>query len=307
MNPQQAPPRRYLGLDLGGTNIKSVVLEAEPGADRYHVVESDATPTRAEEGPDAVIDRVVTVGRTMAQRHGPVVAAGAGVPGLFDPGAGTMQLVPNLPGNWYGLPVRDRLADGLDTPVTVVNDARAGTLAEARMGAGRGSHTLICVMLGTGVGGGIAIRGRLHHGAWGAAGEIGHQIVQPDGRRCNCGNHGCLETVAQAAAIARLGDRATADAVFTGVRAGDPRCREAVDTVAAYLGIALANCVTMFGADRIVVGGGVATAGELLLDPVRRVVRERITLVPAGEVQVVPTALGENAGAIGAALAALPD
>src|SRR5690606_13012616 len=151
---------------------------------------------------------------------------------------------------------------------------------------------------------GIVIGGRLHLGAWGGAGEIGHQTVLPEGPRCGCGNRGCVEVLAQAGALARLAGRATVDDVFAGVRDGDPRCTAAVSTVADYLGIALANCVTVLGAERIVVGGGIAAAGELILGPLREAVRSRARLVPPEQISVVPAALGPMAGAVGAALAA---
>jgi glucokinase len=294
---------RYLGLDLGGTNIKFVVVEAD-GGEPPRMVASGRTPTKAEGGPDAVVERLLSIGRGAIGERGPMAAVGLGVPGLFDPGSGVVRLFPNLLGPWAGVPLRDRLEAGLTTRVAVVNDARAFALAEATMGAGRGSATVVCVTLGTGVGGGIVIDGRLHTGAWGAAGEIGHQTVVPDGPPCGCGNRGCVEALAQAGALARLAGRSTPDEVFAGVRDGDAQCRRAVDTVAGYLGIAIANCVTVLGADRVVVGGGIAAAGELLLGPIRGVVRQRATLVPADEISVVPAALGGIAGAVGAAMAA---
>jgi glucokinase len=295
-------PARFLGLDLGGTNIKTVVLEARDGG--FRPVASSAAPTHADRGPAAVVDRLVELGRAAIEAHGPVEAAGLGIPGLFDRSAGTAVLIPNLPGPWPGRPLRDPLASGLGVPVTLVNDARAFTLAEARLGAGRGCRTLLGVTLGTGVGGGIVVEGRLHLGAWGVAGEVGHQTVLPDGPPCGCGNRGCVEALARADVLARLAGRATAEEVYAGVREGDERCREAVATVAEYLGIALANVVTVLGPERVVVGGGIAAAGELALGPIREAIRRRLTLVPAAEVEVVPAALGTGAGAVGAALAA---
>lgn len=294
---------RYLGLDLGGTNIKLVVLETAPD-DAPRVVASDSVPTLADRGPDVVIERLVEVGLQALNGHGPILGVGMGVPGLFDQRTGVIDLFPNLPGGWHGQPLRDRLVAGLDLPVTIVNDARAFTLAEARVGAGVGSETLVCMTLGTGVGGGVAIGGKLHSGAWGPAGELGHQTIIPDGPRCGCGNRGCVEALAQAEALAKLADRPTVDDVFAGVRDGDQRSCDAVATVAGYLGIGLANVVTVLGADRVVIGGGIIAAGELILGPIREAVRERLYLVPRDEVSVVPAALGGSAGAIGAALAA---
>jgi glucokinase len=294
--------RRFLGLDLGGTNTKSVVLEAAEGD--YRVVASSTAPTHADRGPSAVVERLVELGRRATKEHGEVERVGLGIPGLFDRVDGVAVLLPNLPGPWAGVPLRASLTEGIGAPATLVNDARAFTLAEGRMGAGRRCSTLIGMTLGTGVGGGLLIDGRLHLGAWGRAGEIGHQTVVPDGPLCGCGNRGCVEAVAKAGELARLGGRPTAKDVYAGVRDGDARCRAAVETVAAYLGIGLANLVTVFGPECIVVGGGIVAAGDLVLDPIRAAIRERVTLVPADEINVVAASLGPAAGSIGAALAA---
>jgi glucokinase len=293
---------RYLGLDLGGTNIKAVILDDSGPVPR--VIESSSRPTMADGGPDVVVERIVGAGRAMLDEFGPVRGAGLGVPGLFDRAAGTAVLFPNLPGPWPGHSLRDPVARGLELPTTLINDARSFTLAEGTVGAGRGSRTLVCVTLGTGVGGGIMIDGELHLGAWGVAGEIGHQTVVPNGPLCGCGNRGCAEALTKADVLARLAGRPTAEDVYSGASAGDERCRSAVATVAGYLGIAMANTVTVLGPDRIVVGGGIVAAGEQVLGPIRQAVRNRVTLVPTDEVQVVAAALGSGAGAIGAALAA---
>ena len=295
--------QRFLGLDLGGTNIKTILLEAV--GDDYRVVASSTAPTYAERGPSTVVDRVLELGREAIAEHGPAERAGLGIPGLFDPVDGLAVMLPNLPGPWDGIPLTTPLSAGLGAPVTLVNDARAFTLAEGRMGAGRGTSTLVGMTLGTGVGGGILINGKLHLGAWGRAGEIGHQTVLPEGPVCGCGNRGCVEAVAKAEELARLGGRATAEEVFAGVREGDPQCRGAVETVATYLGIGLANLVTVLGPDRIVVGGGIVAAGDLVLDPIRDAIRERVTFVPVEEIDVVAASLGPAAGSIGAALAAV--
>ena len=295
--------QRFLGLDLGGTNIKTVVLEAED--DHYLVVASSTAPTHAERGPAAVVGRLVELGRDALVEHGPALRVGLGIPGLFNRDDGVAVMLPNLPGLWDGVPLRSSVSAGLGAPVGLVNDARAFTLAEGRMGAGRGCGTLIGMTLGTGVGGGILVDGRLHLGAWGRAGEIGHQAVLPDGPVCGCGNRGCVEAVAKADELSRLAGRPTAMDVFDGVRDGDPKCRAAVHTVGTYLGIGLANLVTVFGPERIVVGGGISAAGDLVLDPIRAALREHVKLVPADEIEVVAASLGPAAGSIGAALAAV--
>lgn len=295
---------RCIGLDLGGTNIKAVLLEGTAGAPAT-VLQTTSAPTDAQEGPAAVAERLVGVARSLGGAGAGVGVVGIGAPGLFDAATGEVRLFPNLPGPWRGFGLSAAVARGLGRPVSLVNDARAFTLAEARLGAGRGCRTMVGVTLGTGVGGGVVLDGRLHLGAWGIAGEIGHQTVLPDGPLCGCGNRGCAEALTQAAALCRLAGQATAEDVYAAARAGDARARSAVATVSGYLGIAIGNVVAVLGPERVVVGGGIATAGELVFAPLRAAVRARAHLMPAEEVAVVPAALGTAAGAIGAALAAL--
>lgn len=294
--------KRYLGLDLGGTKIKAAVIEsAHPPV----VVHTASTPTRASEGPAAVVERMVRLGRDLTDEVGPLDGLGAGVPGLFDFDTGVVTFFTNLPGAWEGFPLRAKLADGLKVPATLINDARAFTLAEATLGAGRGCTTVACITLGTGVGGGLFINGELHFGAFGIAGELGHQTVQPDGPMCGCGNAGCMEALTRASAIAAAAGRATIEEVLAGADEGDAACRAALADAATYFGIGLANIVTTVGAERIVIGGGVATAGDALLGLIRRAVQDRVTLVPPDQVEIVAAELGTGAGAIGAALAAI--
>jgi glucokinase len=187
-----------------------------------------------------------------------------------------------------------------------MNDARAFTLAEGRMGAGQGCATLVGITLGTGVGGGVLIDGRLHLGHWGTGGEIGHLLVE-DGENaalCGCGARGCLEAYLRADVLSLLGGRASAEEVYAGARDGDPACRAAVASACRHLGAALASLVNVLGPERIVIGGGVAAAGETLLEPLRAEVRRRLRLVPGRDVQIVPAVLGSLAGAMGAAVAA---
>lgn len=293
---------RYLGLDLGGTNIKAVVLELE-GSSTVSVAE-DSWATQAEDGPLGVIERLVEVGRQMGERHGPIEAVGLGVPGLFDRDSGVIELFPNLPGPWKGQPLRDPVATALEHEVTLINDARAFSLAEATMGAGRGCSTVACVTLGTGIGGGLVIDGRLHLGAWGVAGEIGHQTLVVDGPRCGCGNRGCVEALAKAEVLVEMAGKANAEEVYQTAMEGDAASLAAIETVAGWLGVGLANVVAVIGPDRIVVGGGIIAAGELALEPIREAVRRRVTLVPVSQIEIVAAELGTSAGAIGAALAA---
>ncbi len=293
---------RYLGVDLGATNTKMVVLDrSDPSEPR--VTSVDSVPTGGEEGHDAALERLIETFRAKAEREGPFAAMGMGTPGLFD-ADGVVEIFTNLPGQWRGVRLLERLEAGLPMPVTLINDARAFTLAEGTMGAGRGARIVVAMTLGTGVGGGIMIDGALFTGATGKAGEIAHQTVLPDGPECGCGNLGCAEGLARSDVLAAMAGKDTVKEVFDGLASGDQRCADAVETAARYLGIAIANAVTFLGPDRIVIGGGIAAAGDAILEPIRAAVRDHVTLVPHESIDIVQASLGSEAGAIGAALAA---
>ncbi len=294
---------RHLGLDLGGTNIKVAVLEREADQQAPRQVAGSSVKTHAERGPDGVAAAIVDAGLAAIDAHGPIATIGVGIPGLFDRATGQITLFPNFPGPWTGYPLRDRLTDGLGMPVTFINDARAHTLAEARMGAGLGVSTIAMLTLGTGIGGGLVIDGKLHLGATGTGGEIGHQTVHDGGRQCGCGNRGCAEPYAQAGALMAAAGRTSVEAVFEGAAAGDERCQAAIDTAVDALGIAIGNIVTVLVPDRVVIGGGISEAGERIMAPLRAAVARRTPFVPAGGLDLRLAELGPGAGAIGAALA----
>lgn len=292
---------RHLGLDLGGTNIKVAILDTDP---ELTVVARESVSTGAASGPESVAGRLIEAGLSARDRYGPFASLGLGVPGLYTP-SGEITLFPNLPGAWKGFPLGRTVGDGLGTQVSMINDARAFTLAEGNLGAGRGCRIVVAMVLGTGVGGGITVDGRLHLGAFGTAGEIGHQTILPDGPMCGCGNRGCVEALTKASVLTDLAGKDTAEEVYAAAAAGERRSMDAIAEVATYLGIALANVVTIIGPERIVIGGGIATAGDLLLDPVRRSLKQRVTLVPIEHVEIELARLGSYAGAIGAALAGM--
>jgi glucokinase len=284
---------RALGLDLGGTNIKRVVLEDD------RVVERDSEPTRSEEGVNAVLDRLAA----LAREAGTDGSVGVALPGLVD-SKGRGVLLPNLHGDWVGRPIAEPLRQALGRPVRLLNDGHAFALAEARIGAARGAEDVLCIVCGTGIGGGLVIGGRLHLGVEDRAGEVGHHTVVEHGPLCGCGNRGCLETLAGARAIAGAAGQSSFDDVVTAARRGDERAREALRRAAAYIGIAIANLTIFLTPQRIVVGGGVAEAGELLLDPLHAEVKRRAGRVaPLQAIEIVRATLGADAGAIGAALA----
>jgi glucokinase len=285
----------HLGLDLGGTNAKCAVLDPA-----LRVLATDACPNGAGDGPEAVLARVAELGRATAEPFGEVVSAGLALPGHFD-AEGRGMLLPNLPGDWLSRPIAGPVGDRLGVPVRLVNDVRALTLAELRLGAGRGATDLICVALGTGVGGGVVIGGRVHLGL-GHAGEIGHTTVDPDGPPCGCGNRGCLDRMASAAAIAALAGRPTVAAAAEAARAGDAAAIAGFARAGEYVGRVLAGAIVLLWPERVVVGGGVAEAGALLLDPIRAEIRRRACVAPVDAIDVVEAQLGARAGAVGAAL-----
>jgi glucokinase len=300
----------HLGLDLGGTNIKCAVLaqpparaddSCPPGAGEWWIVATDSCPTGAADGPEAVLDRVAALGRATVAPFGEPASAGLALPGHFDHERGTGVLLPNLLGDWAGLPIAGPVGERLGLPVTLVNDVRALTLAELRLGAGRGARDLVCIALGTGVGGGVVIDGRLHLGL-GHAGEIGHTTVDPDGPLCGCGNYGCLDRMAGADTIAAAAGRPSVAAAAEAARAGDATARAAFAQAGEYVGRVLAGAVVLLWPERVVVGGGVADAGELLLEPLRAELRRRACVAPVDRIAVVPAELGPHAGAVGAAL-----
>jgi glucokinase len=312
---------QYAGVDLGGTTITAGIATADG-----RLVASRTIPTDASGGPDVVLGRITLLIESLAAETGAKTRAlGVGLPGLVDVVNGEARFLPNLTTQWRGVPVAATLSAQLRCPVWCINDARAAALGELTYGHGRDARTMAFYTLGTGIGGGVAIEGKLLLGKLGAAGELGHMTILPDGPRCGCGNRGCLETLASGPAIAGEGmrllrsglapelhrltdgnaDRITPRTMADAAAAGDVLVREVMVRAAGFLGIGVANIVTALHPDLIVLGGGVAGIGPLLFDEVRRVVADRVRMFPTDGVRIEPSALGEAAGLLGAvALAA---
>jgi glucokinase len=310
----------YIGVDLGGTNIKAVVMTAD--GTRLSVMRRGSA---AESGPDAVIDRMVSLieeaGRVCEACNGNVLGLGISVPGIVDMERGLCRFLPNLTG-WIDIPLVRRITERTGMHTSLINDVRAMTLAEKHFGAGRGVADLVCLALGTGIGGGIVLGGELYFGSEGLGCEIGHQIIEPQGPRCTCGSRGCLEALASGANIAfqamRLikqgattlmrdmtgGDlnRITPRIVSDAARRGDPYAREIWNREAYYLGLGLANIVVVINPEMIILGGGVAEAFDLLAEGIRDTLRERVKLGHDIEgLRIVRAELKDMAGAMGAA------
>jgi glucokinase len=295
---------RHLGLDLGGSNLKWTVVERD--GETWSAIARDQVPTRLVPDPGdvpaAVVGQLAEVAVDAIAACGPVASVGIGVPGLYDPETGCTRFLVNIPGPWAGYAVTGPVAGAAGVPAYLINDARAFGLAELRLGAGRGASSMVGLTLGTGIGGVLAIDGRVHQGHDGTAGEIGHQTIDPDGPWCNCGNRGCVEAYARADQIAAACGTATAEEAVLAARAGDARAIAGLADVGRYLGIGIANMITVISPDRIVIGGGVAAAGDLLFAPIRAEIARRVTTTSVDAVTLVPAELGTWAGAIGAAV-----
>lgn len=293
---------RYIGVDVGGTNIKSVVLTAPGGAP---IVTRSSECRTVGTSATGVLEQVAAIALELHRDAGPACSLGFSLPGAVDRRAGTAGVMPNLPGSWHGLPVRRMVEDLTGLPTSVVNDARAFTLAESRLGAGRDLGVVVGVTLGTGLGGGIAIGGLLHEGASGFAGELGHQILQIGGASCGCGNKGCAETFVKAHALLLETGLPTVRDVFAEAAEGGTSASSAVDSYIRHLAVALANVHTLLCPDAFVIGGGIAAAGSQLLAPLLEQTRALITFDHASNVHFRLAELGSAAGAIGAGLLAM--
>ena len=308
-------PAVYASVDLGGTNIKGLLATGDGTA-----LGSKSVPTLSHEGPQRVLERIAAmVDDLCRESHARPEALGMAVPGLVDRKAGVTKFCPNLPTQWRDVPVRDILAPSIGCPVYLLNDVRTATLGELCFGHGRTARTMAFFALGTGIGGGVVVDGRLLLGPLGAAGELGHQTMVADGPRCGCGNRGCLETLAAGPAIAAEGirlmqsglapklyelvqgdaSRVTTKEMAQAAEAGDSNVRDAIVRAARWLGLGVANVVVVLHPDLVVLGGGVAQIGELLFETVRQTVRQTVGMFPTDGVAIMPSALGENAGALG--------
>ncbi|MGA5355156.1 ROK family protein [Streptomyces thermodiastaticus] len=298
--------RHVIALDVGGTGMKAALV----GADGT-LLHQARRPTGRERGPGAVVEAITGFAADLyawgTEHLGePAAAAGVAVPGVVDEARGVAVYSANL--GWRDQPLREQLTERLGMPVALGHDVRTGGLAEGRIGAGRDAARFLFVPLGTGIAGAIGIDGRVEAGAHGVAGEIGHIVVRPGGHACPCGQRGCLERYASAAAVGRAWAAACGDAeadaadCAKAVASGDPRARtvwqEAVDALADGLVTAL----TLLDPDTLIVGGGLAEAGDVLFEPLRRAVGRRLTFQTLPS--IVPAALGDAAGCLGAGLLA---
>lgn len=284
---------RVLGIDVGGTTVKWVVLDAQAAT----VVGRGSMPTGGD--PDTVAADLASIGA----RDDAVAAIGVGVPGHVDRGTGVVRFLPNMRGDWPGFPLAATLRASTGRPVTVLNDARAFCLAEWRLGAARRHSDVLFLTLGTGVGGGVVSGDALLTGPHDRLGEIGHLVYDHDGPRCGCGHRGCLETYASATAIARAAGLPTAEETFQAAGRDEPAAVAAVESAGRAIGRTIASLCAVLPAELLVIGGGVAAGLPRLRPHIEHALSERRDFI--GAVDVVAAGLGADAGAVGAALAAL--
>lgn len=287
----------YLGIDLGGTNVKIGICTSE-GEPRGSV----SIPTEAERGPADAIERMAAAARKLMEKTGRARACGSGVPGPLDLERRTLFRATNMPG-WINVPYPQLLGERLGMPTFMENDANCAAWGEYIAGAGRGTRSLVLYTLGTGVGGGIVICGELWVGASGAAGELGHMTIDPNGPLCGCGQKGCLEQYASATAVARRWGKGNAKECFEAARRGDPEALAVVNWAAEALSMGLANMIHVLHPDVIVLAGGMSQAGDLLLGRVREGVRRRVFPVFVEKIRIESSQIpGDDAGWLGAAL-----
>jgi len=313
-----------VGVDLGGTNIKAGVVTI-----RGEVVSSLSIPTEGQGGPDHVIQRMVTAALKAIEAarltRDRILAVGIGAPGSMSHKRGIILSPPNLPG-WSNVPVRDLVAKGTGLPANLENDANAAAYGEYWVGGGRGTRDMVLFTLGTGIGGGVIVDGRLVRGFFDNGAELGHMIVQPGGRLCGCGQHGCVEayasahyTAVRAVEAIRNGEPSSLKSrleaglavetphVVEASKAGDPLARRVWEETCRYLAVACVNMQHFSNPEKILFAGGMIGAGAYLLEPVRKFFLELTWKAAQDYPQIEFATLGNDAGFIGAAGLALEE
>ena len=313
----------FLGVDLGGTNIEAAAVQ------EGQILASSKIKTKAEQGAEGVIKRVEKASRSviekMAAQPGNFQALCIGAPGVVQLETGVVRVAPNL--GWKDVPLAEMLQTRLGIPVFVDNDVNIGVAGEFAYGAGRGTEHMVGVFVGTGIGGGVIISGEMHYGNRGAAGEIGHMVVVPDGRICGCGKRGCVEAYASKTAMLKIiqdelrsgrksslsdsvGEKGksilSSSQIAEALEGGDELMVEVLREAQFYLALLTANLVNILDPDVIVFGGGlVERLGEPFIHPIRETASEYyLQQTDIEKIQILPSALGDQAGPIGAAVIA---
>lgn len=311
--------KNRIGIDVGGTNVKIALVD-----DNGNIIYSNSVPTRAEMGYEYTVNNIKQAIYDLMKETkltpSDIEGIGFGFPGQVDYKSGVVRLAPNIPG-WVEVPIQKLIEDEFNIPTRVDNDVRCATLGELKYGAGVGCENLICITVGTGIGSGLIINGKLVRGAGNAAGEIGHiKLQMHDGPICGCGDTGCMEAFASGPAIVAMAEdyikggkstkyreMATSNditpfIVAEAAKLGDPVARKIFSRMGEYIGIGLSGVVNLLNPEKIIVGGGVADAGDALIAPLKDTLTKRTMKIAGETVQVVHAQLGNTAGVIGASL-----
>ena len=311
--------KNRIGIDVGGTNVKIALVD-----DKGNIIYSNSVPTRAEMGYEYTVNNIKQAIHDLMKETKlstkDIEGIGFGFPGQVDYKAGIVRNAPNIPG-WVDVPIAKLIEDEFHIPTRVDNDVRCAALGELNYGAGKGCENLICITVGTGIGSGLIVNGRLVRGASNAAGEIGHiKLQMHDGPICGCGDTGCMEAFASGPSIVAMaedyirggkstkfremaeGGAITPYIVCEAAKAGDPVAQRIFTITGEYIGIGMASVVNLLNPEKIIVGGGVADAGDFLLAPLTETLKKRAMKIAGSAVEVVPAQLGNTAGVIGASL-----
>jgi glucokinase-like ROK family protein len=318
VNPERG---HVVGVDFGATHLS--VLVADISA---RILEEVELEINIQDGPEACLAEADRQVRKAVAKAGlelkDILAVGIGVPGPIVSEAGMVVSPPLMPG-WDRYPIRDTLEKNWGCPVSVNNDAELGALGEWAFGAGRGEHNLAYIKVGTGIGAGLLLEGQIYRGVTGSAGEIGHLTMDENGPMCTCGNQGCLEAIAGGRAIAQQGQEAahkgtrtqlsritpveniTARDVASAARKGDLVSQQILAKAGAHIGIAIAGLVNLFNPGMVIIGGGVAQTGDILLEPMRQAVERRSLPAATRVVRITTAMLGRRSSSMGAVIQAL--
>lgn len=312
---------KRIGIDVGGTNVKIALVD-----DNGKIIYSNSVPTYAKMGYEYTVNNIKQAIKDLMKETNTtpsdIEGIGFDFPGQVDCKTGVVKLAPNIPG-WVNVPIAQMIEDEFHIPTRIDNDVRCAALGELKFGAGRGCENFICITVGTGIGSGIVINGKVVRGATNAAGELGHIKLQMNGGPiCGCGDTGCLEAFASGPAIVAMaqeyikggkstkfremaaveGGEITPYMVAKAAEEGDPVAKMIFEIVGEYIGIGLTSVINLLNPERVIIGGGVAESGELLLGPIRKTIKERAMVVAGNAVEIVPAQLGNSAGVIGASM-----
>ncbi|MBD5401965.1 ROK family protein [bacterium] len=312
---------KRIGIDVGGTNVK-IALVDENGKITY----SNSVPTYAKMGYEYTVNNIKQAIRDLMKETNTeakdIEGIGFDFPGQVDCKTGVVKLAPNIPG-WVNVPIAQMIEEEFNIPTRIDNDVRCAALGELKFGAGRGCENFVCITVGTGIGSGLVINGKVVRGASNAAGEIGHiKLQMHDGPICGCGDTGCLEAFASGPSIVAManeyikggkstkfremaaaeGGEITPYMVAKAAEEGDPVAKRIFEIIGEYIGIGLTSVINLLNPEKVIIGGGVAEAGDLLFDPIRRTIKQRAMVVAGEAVEIVPAELGNSAGVIGASM-----